>query len=1089
MIEMTDREIAVTDLTRDLAVTAGAGAGKTSVLVDRFVRIAREPTLGPERVLAITFTRKAAVEMKERAVRAFAAAGENDLRHRTEAAYISTIHAFAERLLRDHPFEAGIDPAFGVLDEMNEALFFQEARDGMYADTELRRFATRIGGERTGGWALFPLVRDVAQRMREGGPAAGREADLLLEHTDDDVCVDAIMASARAIQAASASDQASGKKKKAPDEAALRALEIELLPVKRAIYAAARTVAGEYAAYKCRECMLDFHDLQLHAATLLEKHDALRAAYADRFRHILLDEAQDTDELQHEIVDLLRAPGNVLFVVGDPKQAIYEFRGANPEIFGRAVARLPESSRLQLHENFRSRSEIVDFVNGIGPALLGDQFSAIDPQAEYGGQSLAGPAVTAIWTEHRTDEDDKEELVGDVRVREAAAVAEEIARLLQSGTLVRDPTVKAVSWVPIRPRHIAVLFRTRIAIAYLEIALAERGIPYVTASGLGFYERAEVLDAMMMLRVLSQPLDDLALAAVLRSPWFAVSDADMLALRAPGESSQDPPPLYPALRRSERLRSIHERIEGLRKRTRGMSASAAFDVVLRELHYEESIAAHTDGVAMLANLAKLRGVLRELEPMRPAEAYRQLEQRRELLKGEAVAPVFGSADDAVVLITVHGAKGLEWPVVCLPDLQGLPQSGRELFSTRHGMLLCKAIDPHKQTKVDAVSTQCTKEDDKRRTEAEQRRLFYVAMTRTRERLILSASVKRSMWTPNADKGFVSPFQFLMCTLPQLATAGRHRAGGCEVEVRRTTDDPGLTRWTRDATLAESIEPDHLAEAPDEPALPAVLPLSVKVTELLAFGRCPQVHRFSHSLGIEEHAPRRLSMRREGGRSLTAVALGTRVHELLERAHFDAPDLDAEVARLLGDESGKVRERLEQMLRPVLAGEIGDAVRSAVRVEREWPLVLQVGGVPMEGVIDLAVQGADGRWTIFDYKSNDVTHTGRVEYLRDYYTPQLELYAHALSQAGLGEVAECALVFLSGPTVHRWRFDSATTTVMKWAEDAVGRIAAGDYAASAGPQCESCGYRTRKVCDIGKRWQPVVIGTASLPEESAKDLAN
>jgi ATP-dependent helicase/nuclease subunit A len=129
---MTDhRTRAVHDLERDLAVTAGAGSGKTTVLVDRFVKIARDPELGPERVLAITFTRKAAVEMKERAIRVFEKEGEHDLRRRTQAAYISTIHGFAERLLRERPFDARIDPAFSVLTEYEQALFFQEALQTM----------------------------------------------------------------------------------------------------------------------------------------------------------------------------------------------------------------------------------------------------------------------------------------------------------------------------------------------------------------------------------------------------------------------------------------------------------------------------------------------------------------------------------------------------------------------------------------------------------------------------------------------------------------------------------------------------------------------------------------------------------------------------------------------------------------------------------------------------------------------------------------------------------------------------------------------------------------------------------------------
>src|SRR5690606_27614423 len=173
------RTRASTDLERDLAVTAGAGAGKTTVLVDRFVRIARESDVGPESILAITFTRKAAVEMKERAIRKFEEAGEVELRRRTEAAYISTIHSFAERLLRERPFDARIDPAFGVLTEYDKALFLEEAIQEMYGRDDLRAFAHRLGREYGGGWRIFSLVSDVARLLREGPKGAAREAGLV----------------------------------------------------------------------------------------------------------------------------------------------------------------------------------------------------------------------------------------------------------------------------------------------------------------------------------------------------------------------------------------------------------------------------------------------------------------------------------------------------------------------------------------------------------------------------------------------------------------------------------------------------------------------------------------------------------------------------------------------------------------------------------------------------------------------------------------------------------------------------------------------------------------------------------------------
>jgi ATP-dependent helicase/nuclease subunit A len=203
--------------------------------------------------------------------------------------------------------------------------------------------------------------------------------------------------------------------------------------------------------------------------------------------------------------------------------------------------------------------------------------------------------------------------------------------------------------------------------------------------------------------------------------------------------------------------------------------------------------------------------------------------------------------------------------------------------------------------------------------------------------------------------------------------------------------------------------------------------------------------------------------------VSPVELGTIVHSLLERVRFDAPDRAAEIARLVAEQPEQLRSGLSRMLDGVLTGEIGAAIASAKRVEREWPFAMRIGGVLLEGVIDLALQGADGRWTVVDYKSNDFSRTGRLEYLIDYYSPQLELYAMALARAGLGEVAGCALVFLGGPRVHRWAFDP--TVNASWSEETVARIASRDYETSAGPKCDLCGYRKRKVCDVGRSWRP------------------
>jgi ATP-dependent helicase/nuclease subunit A len=1154
--EMDDRTRASTDLTHDLAVTAGAGAGKTTVLVNRFVALARETEVGPERILAITFTRKAATEMKERVIRRFEDSGEVQLRRATEAAYISTIHGFAERILRERPFDARIDPAFSMITDYDRELWIQQALQTMYERPDLRAFAPRLKKEFEGGWQIFTLVREVARLLREGPKGARAEADAI---GDADRCVEVALGRIRALKEKASAEMldcmrrlepllagAEFKSRKAQYEQAQEylvavrgclkakaiaaetagtwagrsftaaiaeahrdaikeligqikdhapravfeswtaeeALERELLPLKRAIYAAAEAIGQNYAAHKRQIGALDFHDLQLRAAALLADNPAVRAEYAERFKHILLDEAQDTDELQYGIIESLRTPDNRLFLVGDPKQAIYEFRGADPDVFNAALERMPADDRLQLAENFRSRPAIIGFVNRIGGALLRKQFVTMDARADYSGQALVDPAITAIYAEQlpRQNGGKGYEPISDTRPREAAAVAEELVRLLREQPLVRDPDVGVPSWIPLQPRHVAILFRTRTAIPYFERALAERGVPYVTAAGLGFYERAEVLDCVMMLRAIAQPLDDLALAAVLRSPFVGASDADLWRLRAPAATPSDEMrPMWYALRRYEPLAAFYNAFVALRAQVRASSASEALEDAIRTFGYEAAVAAHEDGPAMLANLAKARRLVRDMGSVSALEAYEELQRTRELMTNEALAPLLGTADDVVVLTTIHQAKGLEWPIVCIPNLQSPPRNYRQAFSARHGALLCPALNADGK-EVKPMSIASIIDELNVRSEGEERRLLYVALTRARERLILSGCVKlRADDDQRSSARAFNPLSFLQRgDGGTLTEAGDHDCGSYRTRVRLVSG-PVLERtiYQGGEPLAATFTPT-VSDIPEGVLPPlAALPLSLKVTELLSYRRCPQVYRFSHVLEIDENLPHRAALRGEGRRRVSPVEQGTIVHALLERARFNATDMDDEIERLVASEDEALRPALAQMLKAVLSGEIGDAVRGAKRVEREWPFAMRVGGVMIEGVIDLALQGQDGRWTIVDYKSNDFSRTGRFEYVTDYYAPQLELYAMAIARAGVGEVAECALVFLTGPKVHRWSFDPAAKGIDAWSHQTVRQIAARNYATVAGPKCDLCGYRKRKVCDVGRTWTPASAPSARV----------
>jgi ATP-dependent helicase/nuclease subunit A len=1151
------RTRAVSDLATDFAVIAGAGSGKTTALVDRFVSCATETGGAPGSVLALTFTEKAAAEMKERIIRRFTDARDERRRRETEAAYISTIHGFAARLLKENPFAAGVDPAFTVLTDFEQALLAEEGLRAMYADPALGAYAERLGRTFEGGWRIFELAREVSRRLREATDATRRESDLVLAGRDDEVVAEAArrveawaadrrsqalallrrlrpgleqapftskgkmfeqketyVAAARATIEAGVWDPRDevwdqtrftsqipaeergpirdalsdikdiARAVRALDPAYEKRLERELIPLKRAIYGAARGASEGYQAEKRARAALDYHDLQLLALALLERSPEVRARYAESFRHILLDEAQDTDELQHELIGRLRTERNHRFLVGDPKQAIYEFRGANPDVFDAAVEQLPEADRLRFDENFRSRPELLDFVNAFGEALLPGRYAPLVARADYAAVPFGGPHVESVHVLRGQlppppdDEDARPtwEALADVRRREAAVLADRIATLLREKPKVLDPDrPQERHAVPLRPRHIALLFRSRGTIPYFEHAFAARSIPYVTAVGEGFYERTEVLDCLMMLRKLEQPLDDLALASVLKSPFWGASDSDLLRVRGiergrRPQGRKEERPLYPYLGELESLAPFRAAFDALRARTWGRPAGEALDDALRTFRYEAALASHPDGRAMLANVAKLRRQLAHLGAATVAEALRELEKARALLLEERQAPLLGPADDVVVFTTIHQAKGLEWPVVCLPNFQGtLPIGRRPLFSARHGLLLLKALDSDEE--VLPLSVRPLMDELRRRAEAEERRLLYVALTRARERLILTCSVKPEAPRPAKKNDFPSYFAFFADTLgPHFLDEGAHAVGSSKIVVRRVVGPPPEpVVLSEGRPLLDRIEPAAAAHpASGESALPAAAPSSVKVTELLAYARCPLVHRFAIALDIPEHPPRRAALR-VGAAQISAVDRGTIVHRLLERADLSA-DAAVESRRLADGEDEAIRGDLRRMLSGVLGGEVGNLVRRAARVERELPLAMMVDGVELSGVIDLAVQAPGGAWTVLDYKSNDISRAGRLEQLVRHYRPQLELYALAMERAGLGDVSHCALVFLNGPEVRRWPFEDADAArAEETARGLLRGIVTADYRTEPGPKCAQCGYRKRRICAVGQGW--------------------
>lgn len=822
-----------------LVVVAGAGSGKTRVLVERYLRLLtdeRRP-LAPEQILAITFTEKAAREMRDRVraevearARARRSPDWEELRAAIESARIGTIHSFCASLLRAHPAETGLDPHFNVLDEVEAALLIAEcidealrqefaAPDANAADTSqfaalLAEFGPaalrdmlaqmlRGGAEARAAVAMLPGDAQALQAIwRSALSQAQAKALAALINSADwravaavvdrlaalappaDKLGEQLLAVAQWLTALPHSGQIDftlidglkphvGTKKAWGDEvtlaearAALRTMrdsyraQSELLgflpdPALETRSAAAtlalgvlyRRVATHYSRRKADADLLDFDDLERYARALLERHPAVRARWQAELRAVMVDEFQDTNDDQRAIVYALAGrtePENLpqqelpdLFVVGDGKQSIYRFRGADVSVFRQVEQEMITwgGRRVALDTSFRSHAALVGWINRLGEQVFARP-GGLQPY-EFPFESLqtrrGEPPHPHCVELHLVEE---QAGAGELREAEAEIVAARIAELVAgaAGPIVYDR--KAARWRLPAYGDIAMLFQASSAFEAFEAALRRRGIPYITTAGQGYYGRKEVRDLIHLLRVLDDPSDDLALVGILRSPLFALSDSAIVGLHLAGTGGlwanlmADPGSDAPA----EQLfaRRVLTELVGLRGRL------SVVDLLRRALDltgYLATISGLPDGARRRVNVEKLLSAARlsATRGLAAFSAYLDELLRIETREGEAPLEAGGS----VRLMTVHRSKGLEFPIVGLPDMGRVGPAQRAAWLARRSYgLALRLADP---------------DDDKRRTtsyllaawaesqmeRAERERLLYVALTRAQDYLILS----------------------------------------------------------------------------------------------------------------------------------------------------------------------------------------------------------------------------------------------------------------------------------------------------------------------------------------------------------------
>lgn len=1082
------REAAETTFDRNVVVIAGAGTGKTTLLVNRLVHLVmKEPRPVPiTQVVALTFTNKAAMEMKLRLrerlmwladprtdvarVQDGGAVSAQELQERyglmrdeiavraraglldIEKAQIGTLHSFAAHLLRLHPLESAVAPDFQEDDGSRFDEHFTQAWD-VWIDQELSRqganhdrwrrllIVTTLDEVRNLAYSLCSDLVDlnVLQQQLDSGSMSPNvlqwvrelagKAQALLKSYDrpkrrkiEEMLTASLSLLTQVVDHgpsalhrldASTRDWLSkdlGSKVKDWEEA-------EFQEVKRLIQTSQSLLAVDHALFddllkllgplveSIRSSFVDkgwlsFDGLLARARALLHEHQKVRERVKRDYGAVLVDEFQDTDPIQYEIIlavseqlgrhetawqDMRLDPGK-LFIVGDPKQSIYAFRRADIEAFDRVVDKIVLGGGVieTLTTNFRSAEAVLDPVNEIFDRLFVHQplVQPANVRLEVRPQRRPSTMEAGVQLLVTTPADPNEPFDADLAVR---AEGEVLARWLRD-EILSHPNIVA--------GQVALLFRKLTqADAYLD-ALRRYNIPYVIEGEKHFYRRQEVIDLVNVLRVLDHPHDRIAMTGLLRSPLGGLTDRELFEFH---EASQLDYLSWPKLDsfdhpRAAAVRRLYEQLAWLHRAVPAFPLTDAIRLIFDRLPLLEVAAASLHGEQAVANLLKVKqtaAALSDRATMTLSAFIELMVERLEEQPEEAESPLAEESSDAVQILTIHKAKGLEFPIVVLPGLhQGtgrdrtVPHVVHDWSSGIYGLSLGT-----KRT-IGAVLAQAKFAV---REEAERRRVFYVGMTRAKELLVLSGGkVARSVgettfeWLQQIGTGQVGEV-----ATPQLAI-------GASAIPHRVAQAPERT-WQRRPFMVGSQ-----ATSIDVPSLAR---LWGQRKERWVTVRATDWHLTPTALTQQEksHKPGSASnlQLRDVGRVIGIVA-----HRILERWNYSSPPsgLPDQISPVLQ----VVLQSEEQSLLPAISSSLCelfttfgesilyDRLRSSHILGREVPFFMPWGeGQVMEGVMDLLYR-FDGELWIADYKT-DVVSSDQAAVRAEQYRTQGEVYKAAIQQ--------------------------------------------------------------------------------------------
>lgn len=986
--EVNDEQAKALDINKNIALHAGAGSGKTRVLTRRFLRILLEENCGVDDIVAITFTKKAALEMKERIldlVNQFLMKGEDRLKNKLkgikenlDGANISTFHSFCDKIIREYYYKIGLEPMYQIIEEVDSETILSKLtgeileeflRDKRYFENFDFLF-DEFGVDYVSSGALGFEVRKIYKKIRE-------KADDIETKVRKITCDNLI-------RFYGINNETLNKYQK------IQGLFLELI----------NELDKRYTAFKLQEGLVDFNDLEIFTLKLLTDYKEVREALRKRYKYFLVDEFQDTNDIQLNILynlvadDEGKIENGKLFVVGDIKQSIYGFRGTNYKVFDKITKKIQENGdKLLLSTNYRSHDSLVKIINELFNDLLPNYDSLIasgniDGEALFDFCYFEKEETTSNQKSNEADIIKKKLKSEKVTLDElkvfcendnicARGRNEELSYIIQK---IRELIEKGFEY-----KEIAILLRDRNNIDEFERELKKNNIPYTLVGGIGYFERQEIMDIINIIKYFYNPNDEVALLGFLRSPYVGISDDLIVEVIDEIRKGNDLVKISTREIFDDVTKTILKQIDYIKKLVPFYTTTRLVKTAIEEFKIKEILLAQEGGIQKYRNIEKFVEIVRDFDSkgiFTPFDFIDYINNLKTISTKEGEAFLDTEESDAVKIMTIHASKGLEFEVVFVPGLDRKLKKdykGNFVYDDEYGIIVNHELKDVEDNLFKKIKQRI--EDDEM---YEELRILYVAATRAVRVLALSGYKKDEKTVTYISKLTEKNLDEFKNLTSQFENFKKVKE---KMPVEETEEKIDLCKKL-------SFKIDFSSKA------------TISISRYMTYKECPRKYYFKYIAKIDQDDLldyyEDLS-EKEGIKLINSMKKGTLIHGILEDLNKNAEcNIHKKIKEVLGAESQEVKEEVERYIDNFL--KIEEEYKSLCRgnkvksdAELSFKIPLPNSSLSVFGIIDrVDIFEEDGilNINIIDYKTNKIKRDEDINKIIEHYRPQFMIYSYA-----------------------------------------------------------------------------------------------